>query len=213
MVVKSKKISDTGGLRNRGFSLIELMIAMAVGSIVMAAIYSVYSGLTRSYTTHNVAADIQQAVRATIDFMAEDIMMAGFNPQEASFEAIEYAGSTKIQFKADKTIIDGIIGGVGGIFEDITYELVGTQLRQTDPSASPSTEALIDNVTSLQFKYYNAASEDLINVRGLGDPLGAADRADIRTVEISITVAEPAGRSGTIERTYTTRIRCRNIGI
>ena len=77
MFLKSMPGSDAGRIRNRGFTLIELLVTLAVASIVMAAIFSVYSTLTRSYTTQNAFADVQQAVRASIDIMAEDIMMAG----------------------------------------------------------------------------------------------------------------------------------------
>ena len=39
----------------------------------------------------------------------------------------------------------------------------------------------------------------------------AARRADIRTVGITLTVNRPAGRDGTVSRTYTTQVRCRNL--
>ena len=61
---KSKKVSDAGGIQASGFTLIEMLVALAVSSIIMAGIYSVNATLTRSYTTQNVAADVQQAVRA-----------------------------------------------------------------------------------------------------------------------------------------------------
>ena len=41
----------------------------------------------------------------------------------------------------------------------------------------------------------------------------AADASEIRTVLISMTVTEPAGRGGSISRTYSTRVRCRNLGL
>jgi prepilin-type N-terminal cleavage/methylation domain-containing protein len=203
---KRQKAADLSGAGSAGFSLVELLVAMVVASIVMAAISSVYASLTRSYTTQNVAADVQQAVRAGIDFVAEDIMLAGLDPQRTADAEIKEAGSTKIRFTADRNMD----GDADDNFEEITYELIGTQLRQTDHSG---TETLIDNVEDFQFIYRNAANLDLINDLGLSDPLGDADRPNIRTVEISITVGEPAGRGGTVERTYTTRVRCRNIGL
>jgi hypothetical protein len=39
----------------------------------------------------------------------------------------------------------------------------------------------------------------------------AARLADIRTVGITLTVNRPAGREGTVSRTYTTQVRCRNL--
>jgi prepilin-type N-terminal cleavage/methylation domain-containing protein len=226
--LKTMQASDTGRMRYRGFSLVELMVAMTIASIVMAAIFSVYAGLTRSYTTQNAAADVQQAVRATIDFMAEDIMMAGLTDPQKDYGGLDVgiseAGSNKISFNADRNM-DGDTDTTDSS-ENITYELVGTQLRITDHLG---TATLIDNVINNNlptpvplFRYFTENDTDtptnndlingydLINYYLLGDPLGAGDRDDIRTVEISIIVEEPAGREGTIQRTYTTRVRRRN---
>ncbi len=40
-----------------------------------------------------------------------------------------------------------------------------------------------------------------------------ANRGLIRAVVVTLTVEEPAGRAGTLTRTYTSRVRLRNIGI
>jgi prepilin-type N-terminal cleavage/methylation domain-containing protein len=223
--LKSKKVSDAGGMRDRGFTLVELLVTMVVSSIIMAAIYSVYAGLTRSYTTQNVAADVQQAVRATIDFMAEDIMMAGLLDYQEDYlnvPEISTAGSEIMTFTADRNMD----GDTNDDFEDLTYTLVGNQLQITDNSG---TETLIDNVINNRadiniplFRYYreNEADTptnndlinglDLIEDHGETDPVG--DTSQIRTVEISLIVEEPAGRGGPVQRTYTTRVRCRNAG-
>jgi prepilin-type N-terminal cleavage/methylation domain-containing protein len=223
--LKSKKVSDAGGMRDRGFTLVELLVTMVVSSIIMAAIYSVYAGLTRSYTTQNVAADVQQAVRATIDFMAEDIMMAGLLDYQENYgnvPEISTAGSEIMTFTADRNMD----GDTNDDFEDLTYTLVGNQLQITDNSG---TETLIDNVINNRadiniplFRYYreNEADTptnndlinglDLIEDHGETDPVG--DTSQIRTVEISLIVEEPAGRGGPVQRTYTTRVRCRNAG-
>ena len=220
--LKSKKVSDAGGMRDRGFTLVELLVTMVVSSIIMAAIYSVYAGLTRSYTTQNVAADVQQAVRATIDFMAEDIMMAGLLDYQEDYlnvPEISTAGSEIMTFTADRNMD----GDTNDDFEDLTYRLDGTELKQKDNNSGIE-ETFIDNVFNFEFRYFreNAADtptdndlingRDLINYHGGSDPLAAADRDDIRTVQISITVEEPAGMGGPVRRTYTTRVRCRNAG-
>jgi prepilin-type N-terminal cleavage/methylation domain-containing protein len=221
--LKSKKVSDPGGIRDRGFTMIELMVALAVSSIIMAAIYSVYATLARSYTTQNVAADVQQAVRATVDFIAEDIMMAGLfdytedyiNPPE-----ISTAGSQIMTFTGDRNMD----GDTDDEYEDLTYWLDGTELKQTDNNSGVE-ETFIENVVNFEFRYFreNAGDtptdndlindRDLINFHGLADPLAGADRDDIRTVQISITVEEAAGINSPVQRTYTTRIRCRNAGL
>lgn len=209
-----KRISARTAGGHAGFSLIELLIAMAVGTIVLAAIFGVYSSHTRSYTTQNVAAEVQQTVRAGVDYMVEDIMMAGFDPLEASVASIQGAGSSRLYFTLDRNM-NGTIDPDSD--EEVTYLYDGTSriTHTIDESqgGGADTQPFIDNVTNLTFTYRNELDQDMINDLGLGDPLPADNLDEIRTVEIRMTVAEPAGRAGTVERTYNTRVRCRNIGL
>ena len=220
MPLKSMPGLDAGRNRNRGFTLIELLVTLAVSSIVMAAIYSVYAGLTRSYTTQNASADVQQAARASVDIMAEDIMMAGLRDRWQGYSgnppAISRAGSWEMNFTSDRNM-DGAINGNS---ENIAYRLVGGQLQITD---SIGTEVLIDNVINNDlgvplFKYFSESPDDLANDKdlfhadyGYTNPMvDESELEDIRTVEISVWVEEPAGREGMVQRNYTTRVRCRN---
>ena len=138
------------------------------------------------------------------------------------FENKEFLKLLKfVKARQGKLHLMGLLSDIaaGDNFENITYALVVNQLQITDNSG---TETLIDNVVNLQFRYFKENDTDtptnndlingydLINYHALGDPLGADDRLDIRTVEISITVEEPAGREGMIQRTYNTRVRRRN---
>jgi prepilin-type N-terminal cleavage/methylation domain-containing protein len=220
MVLKLAKASDAGCIRDRGFTLIELLVAMAIASIVMAAIYSFHAGMTRSYTTQNAAADAQQAVRATIDFIAEDIMMAGFDPAETAFSntvlPIEHAESSKLRVQSDRNVNGGIDEYSDLEIITYSYDKVAKKLYQlqyetaVDYDEAKDKELFMDNVTEFSFTYLDADGNDL------GDPVPADDRDAIRTVEISMKVEEPAGREAREEmkaREYHTRVKCRNLGL
>ncbi len=69
--------------KNKGFTLTELMIAMAVGSIIMAVIYSTYQAQQKSYTTQQVAVEMQQNIRSAISLIKREIRMAGYDPLAA----------------------------------------------------------------------------------------------------------------------------------
>jgi hypothetical protein len=62
-------------------------------------------------------------------------------------------------------------------------------------------------VQNLTFTYFDADGNDL------GSPVPALQLADIRTVNVSITVEEPAGRDVAVSRTLTKRVKCRNVGL
>ena len=66
---------------------------------------------------------------------------------------------------------------------------------------SNTNQSLVDNVTDLTFRYLDAQD------------LETNDLDAIRTVEVSLTVEEPAGRDGILSRTYATRVICRNLNL
>jgi len=61
----------------RGFTLLELMVSMAVGLIVMAAMASLFKTGMDSTMLVTQRAETQQNMRAGIDLMVKDISMAG----------------------------------------------------------------------------------------------------------------------------------------
>jgi len=204
---------------HRGFTLVEMMLVLAISTIVLAAMYSVFTIANKNFTTQNAAANVQQNLRSAIGLMARDIRLAGLDPSDSDNFGIAYAAQTKIRFTMDS--IDSGSGDFNGIvdeanFEEITYEFQGSQVMQTlyeTVTASPPADAaaLIRNITNLNFAYYDAANANLIDT-GLSPPRVPDDKlADIRTVEILVTHQEPAGRDEMVSRTLTRRVKCRNM--
>ena len=205
------KTRTPSGRSARGFSLIELMVAMAMACIVLAAIYSLHTALMKSYTTQNAAADAQEAMRAGVDLMAEDILMAGFDPTGAGVFGIQAADPINIHFTSDRNM-NGAIDGSD--LEEIRYFWNGTQLIQELYGDNTTDDVLVDNVTGLTFTYFDGgvAPSQLVPTFPATD-LDAAQLAAIRTIEVSMTVQAPAGRDKPVERTYTTRFRVRNLDL
>jgi len=204
---------------HRGFTLVEMVMVLAISTIVLAAMYSVFMIANKNFTTQNAAANVQQNLRSAIGLMARDIRLAGLDPSDSDNFGIAYAAQTKIRFTMDS--IDSGSGDFNGIvdeanFEEITYEFQGNQVMQTlyeTVTTTPPADAaaLIRNITNLNFAYYDAASTNLIDA-GLSPPRVPDDKlADIRTVEIVVTHQEPAGRDEMVSRTLTRRVKCRNM--
>lgn len=61
-----------------GVTLIELLIALVISSILVAGIYRVFIHQQRTYKTQEDVADMQQNVRVAINRMIREIRMAGF---------------------------------------------------------------------------------------------------------------------------------------
>jgi type II secretory pathway component PulJ len=200
-----------------GFSLVELLMALATSMIILAAIYSVFTITNKNFTTQNVAANVQQSLRAAIGLMARDIRHAGLDPIGTENFGIEYASQTKIRFTQDSidVAIDDFNGTVDETnFEQMTYDFQGDQIIQTlyETKSSPNSAVLIDNIKDLNFSYLDAADNDLIDY-ALSPPRVPDDKlGDIRSIKILITIQEPAGRNEPVSRTLTREVECRNLG-
>ena len=188
-------------LRSAGFTLVEVLMCIAILSILFGTVYRTFDTFNRSYANENVKAGVQQKSRIGIDLMARDIRLAGLDPLGSASAGFNPANTntTSIQFTADLNYD----GDLDDPFEDMIYALNGDLLQQTtDLGSGPVTATLLDNVTALTFSYLDQADNLL------PEPV-AADQ--IRTVILSLTMQRPAGREGTVSRTYSTRVRCRNL--
>ena len=197
------------GKNRRGFTVVELLISLAIMSVAMTSIYGLYMSYVRVYTTEGVTTRVQQSVRASMNMMMRDIRMAGLDPTGADIFGIEEITDQYIRFTADRDM-DGEIddpdlaaGSIESNLEHIAYRYDGTDLLEMILFHPDETEVvrdtLVDNVTDLNFTYLDVNDAE------------TAEPANIRTVIIQMTVQKPAGRGDPVIRTLTKRIRCRNL--
>lgn len=67
-------------MKQQGFTLIEVLVSMAITGIILGSIYSLFISSQRIYTVQDEFVQIQQTVRPTMDFMGETIRLAGLDP-------------------------------------------------------------------------------------------------------------------------------------
>lgn len=65
------------GVKNKGFTLIEILVSLAILGIVLAGIYSVYNMQHKSYIVQEQVAEMQQSERVALQMITRDIRMAG----------------------------------------------------------------------------------------------------------------------------------------
>ena len=65
-------------LPERGFSLVELMVAMVIGLIILAAVVQIFVGSNATYRLDEGLARVQEGARFSMDYLAKDIRMAGY---------------------------------------------------------------------------------------------------------------------------------------
>ena len=131
-----------------GFSLVELLIAIVVSSIMMVAVYTTYTRQQRVYTAQDNVVEVQQNLRAALAVMAYDFRMAAYDPQETDSFSVTTATATNFAFTAD---FDG--NGLVGAGETLSYQLNGTNLQRTAAGG-----ALAENITNIEFCYLVSGS-------------------------------------------------------
>jgi len=195
-----------------GFTIAELMVVLAMLSIVIAAIYGVFASVNRTGTDNEVTAEVMQKMRTSIEFLEQDIRMAGLDRFSSANAGIEVATATNLRFTADRNM-DGVINtanladGIQEIdLERITYayDADSARLRQCISEGTiDDWETVAEDVDSFQFSYLGA-DDNLLSF-----PID--DLSDISTVQLVMTIEQPAGRAGPVRRTLNRRIYCRNL--
>lgn len=63
----------------RGVTLIELLVALVICSVVIAAIYRVFIAQSRAYVVQDQVVEVQQNIRSAMEMVVRDLRMAGFD--------------------------------------------------------------------------------------------------------------------------------------
>ena len=184
-----------------GFTLVEMVIALALSSIVILTIFSYANTCMRIFGKQERVANAQQGVRAALDLMVRDIRMAGYDPKAAfhgpspGIEILE-ATENMLQFTADLNADQVDNQGL----ENLTYFFesnTGRLRLKEGGDAYPQT--FIDHVSELKFEYRDAK----------GGPV--AELSDIATIIVTLTVEEINQKGVPVRRTLSTSVNCRNL--
>lgn len=155
-----------------GFTLVELMIALVVSSLIVAAIYSAYLYNQRIQTAQDQVAEMQQNLRAAMNLMVQEIRMAGFDPSEDAGAEITVATQGELSFTADLDEDGDLTPDATNPNENITYSF-GNDPDTGDPddadgdgvadtgaasfrreSNSGGLQPIAENIVAVEFLYH-----------------------------------------------------------
>ena len=88
---------------SKGFTLIELMVALAVTSILLAGIYTTYITQLKSHQTQQLIVEMQQNLRGAMLIIERDIRMAGYDPTRNAGAGIITMLGNSFDFTMDVT--------------------------------------------------------------------------------------------------------------
>lgn len=196
-----------------GFTLVELMIALAIGAIVLGSIVSVFISHQRIHVMHQQVVTLHQNLRASMYVMEQDIRQACLDPLGSARPAILTAAAHAFEFQSDRNGNgnDFTLAGTGDpraarsgedAHEHLLYRLSADGNQDGRADRFPcrlyrctwnTPDALADQIEALNFVYLDG------NGVVLGPlPLDQTGRAQIRQVEV--TLIARSGRSDSRHR-------------
>ena len=89
--------------RNSGFTLLEMMVAMALGLIVLGSAVQMFMAGMKTSTLVSNRSDMQQDLRAAVDLISKDISMAGSGLPQGGLQLPNGAGATASKIACSQT--------------------------------------------------------------------------------------------------------------
>ncbi len=166
-------------LSKDGFSLIELIVSIAISGIALVVITTTFVSQSQSYDIQEQLVEMQQNARAAMDIMTREVRMAGYSPTGASIVGVHYH-SDKIHIRAD---ITGD-GDQNDENEDIKYSYDAVNLR-IERDAKLGKQTFAENIQDFTVSYFDYN----------GNPTTTS--AEIRQIQITITA-----KTAEIDRNY-----------
>ena len=193
----------------KGFTLVETLVAMSISIIVMIAIGTFARDIFYTNSVQSGLFSTAQDSRAIIRTMTNELRST--SPGSDGSYPIVTAGTTTLTFFSD------IYGN--GIKERVRYFLATTTLEKgvVVPTGSPLSYTLSnESITALAYNVRNGSSTPIFNYydgtfTGTSSPLTQPVSVNaIRLVQVSLTLDSDPNRSP-LPRTYTTDVTLRNL--
>lgn len=223
----------------RGFSLIELMVALTISGVIAASIYAAYLSQQRTYLAQAQVAELQQNVRAAIFTMANDIRMAGYNPRIDRIAGVTVAGIGQMSFSMDLNG-DGDILDPGEVVDIGFSDAAGSDANRDgipdadadgdgnfDPlplgrqvGGAGGYQAISENIERIEFLYFNVNGAQTADLGGITSVTISILSRTARPDRDYLNNTAYAAASGAVwgpfgdnfrRRLLTTRIECRNL--
>jgi prepilin-type N-terminal cleavage/methylation domain-containing protein len=169
---RTKMKYPEGHVKSGGYTLIEIMVALAVFSIFVVGVYKVYNNVHDVWQAQDLKANAQQAGRATLNYLQRDLMMAGYRSAAYGGSALKGAANKIVLANQSSICFDRFIDDPAHGLSDnrlIKYYFKNGALYRNvymhynDTTMSPDTldtthfvanQKIADNISQLKFLYY-----------------------------------------------------------
>ncbi len=188
-----------------GFTLLEILISLALSGIIITGIFSAYIYQLKLYKKEKLMIDMQQNIRAGMHFMETELRLTGHDPLKSIYNStnlsIKSACNESIHFTTDITD-NSESGNPDGDYNDkdenIIYSLYDSGSDgDTDlgrKKQNGKNQLVAENIDALNFIYMDGDSP--ISILGINTPCVTSNIKHIKLVQISIVARVAKGMAG-----------------
>jgi len=143
--------------RENGITIIELLVALVIFSIVVAGTYRLFVAQSRAYTVQDRVVETQQSIRSAMEVLLRDLRMTGFDSDstDSKIDIITplIAGTDQItlDYEFDNTTQYSVRYWRDAGSQTLRRQL--TTIKDDGSSVAGPVEILLENVEELQFTY------------------------------------------------------------
>jgi len=194
-----------------GFTIVELLIGVAIFGLFLTGIYAVLVANIKTYQSEQNSMVQTQDLRAGLSTMVWEMRMAGYDPPAGAAGAgIVTANASEMRVTMNLNAEAGDTD-LNDANEDVRYAINASGHLGRETGGAGGLQPVVENVTALAFTYFDANNAQLTFV-----PLNATDRAAVRSVLVTVTSLTPdidPVSGAQKQKTYTTRVMMRNMGL
>lgn len=198
-----KTMSDYPLAENRGFSLLELMIAMTITLVLLGVISTGFAGALRVRERETSRSDALTAAQAAINVMSREISNSGFGLKNNGIVLAD-SGAQKLHFRCNVknnnlTTTDAE--------EDVTYYYDATSKSIVRYDANTGiASAVINQVSEVNFSYFDFTDANSNPTNGTTTPTLNTGRVEIKLiVYLTDVYGQPKNQTVTFRSQVTLR--------
>lgn len=172
--------------QQKGFTLVELLIAMALALVIIGSLSSSFIFQRKTYSVQEQITEMNQNARAAMDIMSRDIMMTGYGIAKSSYSNLStWIDWGSVTFGSDPVVL---ATGSGALGSDIIHiaGCVGGTVATLDSAESAGTTDIdvspVDASKSVS-ELFDTSDEKLICIDGIENAVVTAVSGNTLTID------------------------------
>jgi type IV pilus assembly protein PilW len=162
---------------HKGFTLIEMVVALGLSLVTVSAVYSLYITELRAQNVRKDRLEMQQQARVVIDVVSRELLMAGYDPRGVNNDVDLTNDFQGITYDSGRLIIKADLNGNGLIAdanESITF-LYDPKTHTLRRNTGGGNQPFGENIESFLVEYFDQGGNSTVN------------SASIQQVKITVT--------------------------